>query len=270
MQSPTVSRQPNIATPGSDPIATESIGRLTGSGRKRKTSLRGLESAAYFQPLRQRTKLRKINRPVDAELDSIDGSLDDSVNDSMDGSIADSFEESMIDPSIDESTGIISVGSNNSRMFHADHMRISGKADITWSKYEQNWKRFRKWLVDKGHKGLLVDGKDLEIRSQLFTSIRLPISQHIFDSYLTALVHKANGDLKHFSVPKVFWATLKYAHEQMRPILEIPYEMQVAWKQYSKGYKRVKVKQVVDRGLSAYEGKDSLSFMDSSTFKRRR
>jgi hypothetical protein len=41
--------------------------------------------------------------------------------------------------------------------------------------------------------------------------------------------------------------------------LEIPYEMQVAWKQYSKGYKRVKVKQVVDRGLSVYEGKDSLS-----------
>jgi len=95
MQSPTVSRQPNIATPGSDPHTTESIGRLTGSGRKRKTSLRGLESAAYFQPLRQRTKLRKINRHVDGELESIDGSLDDSVNDSMDGSIADSFEESM-------------------------------------------------------------------------------------------------------------------------------------------------------------------------------
>ena len=87
MQSPTLSRQPNIATPGSDPHTTESIGRLTGSGRKRKTSLRGLESAAYFQPLRQRTKLRKINRPVDAELDSIDGSLDDSVNDSMDGTL---------------------------------------------------------------------------------------------------------------------------------------------------------------------------------------
>jgi hypothetical protein len=196
---------------------------------------------------------------VDAELESMDGSMDDSVDDSMDGSIDGSMDESIFDPSIAESTGINSVGSNQSGTFHADHIRTSGKAEITWSKYEQNWKRFRKWLVQKGHKGLLVDGKDLGIRGQLFASIRLPIPQHIFDCYLTALVHKPNGDLKHFSVPKVFWATLKYAHEQMRPILEISYEMQVAWKQYSKGYKRVKVKQVVDRGLSVYEGKDSLS-----------
>ena len=35
--------------------------------------------------------------------------------------------------------------------------------------------------------------------------------------------------------------------------------MQVSWNQYSKGYKRVKVKQVVDRGLCVYEGKNSLS-----------
>ena len=76
MQSPTASRQPNIATPESDPQSTGSIGRLTGSGHKRKTSLRALESAAYFQPLRRRTKLRKLSRPVDAELDSMDGSVD--------------------------------------------------------------------------------------------------------------------------------------------------------------------------------------------------
>jgi hypothetical protein len=90
MQSPTVSRPPNIATPGSDPQSTGSIGRLTGSGRKRKTSLRALESAAYFQApyvRRQRTKLRQPSRPVDAELESMDGSMDDSVDDSMDGSI---------------------------------------------------------------------------------------------------------------------------------------------------------------------------------------
>jgi hypothetical protein len=75
MQSPTVSRPPNIATPGSDPQSTGSIARFTGSGRKRKTSLRGLESAAYFQApylRRQRTRLRQPSRPVDAELDSID------------------------------------------------------------------------------------------------------------------------------------------------------------------------------------------------------
>ena len=92
MQSPpTVSRPPNIATPGSDPQSTGSIGgRLTGSGRKRKMSLRALESAAYFQApyvRRQRTKLRQPSRPVDAELESMDGSMDDSVDDSMDGSI---------------------------------------------------------------------------------------------------------------------------------------------------------------------------------------
>ena len=84
MQSPTVSQRPNIATPGSDPQSTGSIGRLTGSGRKRKTTLRALESAAYFHPVRQRTKLRKRSRPEDVELDSMDGTLDGSVNDSMD------------------------------------------------------------------------------------------------------------------------------------------------------------------------------------------
>jgi hypothetical protein len=196
---------------------------------------------------------------VDDEVESMDGSLDGSVNESMDGSIDESLEESIIDPSVDESTGINSVGSINSGIFHAEHMRISGKADITWNKYEQNWKRFHKWLLAKGHMELLVDGKDLNVRSQLFGSIRLPIPQIIFDSYLTSLVHKPNGDLKHISVPKVFWATLKYAHEQSRPMIEVPYAMQVSWKNYSKGYKRVKVKQVVDRGLSVYEGKDSLS-----------
>jgi hypothetical protein len=89
MQSPTVSRPPNIATPGSDPQSTGSIGRLTGSGRKRKTSLRGLESAAYFQapfPRRQRTKLRQSSRTVDADLESMDGSMDGSIDESMDGS----------------------------------------------------------------------------------------------------------------------------------------------------------------------------------------
>ena len=78
MQSPTVSRPPNIATPGSDPQSTGSIARFTGSGRKRKTSLRGLESAAYFQapsPRRQCTKLRQPSRPVDADLESMDGSM---------------------------------------------------------------------------------------------------------------------------------------------------------------------------------------------------
>ena len=137
MQSPTVFRQINITTPGSDPQSTGSLGRLTGSGRKRKASLRSLESAAYLQapsPRRQRTKLRQHIRPVDAEVESMDGSVDGSVNESMDGSIDESLEESIIDPSIDESTGIISVGSINSRTFHADHMRISGKADNTWSK----------------------------------------------------------------------------------------------------------------------------------------
>ena len=116
MQSPPVSRQPNIATPGSDPQSTGSIGRLTGSGRKRKTSLRGLESAAYFQApyiRRQRTKLRQPSR-VDAELESLDGSMDGSVDDSMDGSNDGSLEESIFDPSVDGSTGTISVGSNNS------------------------------------------------------------------------------------------------------------------------------------------------------------
>ncbi len=104
MQSPPVSRQPNIATPGSDPQSTGSIGRLTGSGRKRKTSLRGLESAAYFQApyiRRQRTKLRQPSR-VDAEFESLDGSMDGSVDDSMDGSIDGSLDESIFDPSVDE------------------------------------------------------------------------------------------------------------------------------------------------------------------------
>jgi len=110
-----------------------------------------LSLTAYFQApyvRRQRTKLRQPSRPVDAKLESMDGSMDDSVDDSMDGSIDGSMDESIFDPSIAESTGINSVGSNQSGTFHADHIRTSGKAEITWSKYEQNWKRFRKWLVE--------------------------------------------------------------------------------------------------------------------------
>ena len=89
MQSPTVSRPPNIATPGSDPQSTGSIGRLTGSGRKRKTSFAWFGICYLFSspfPRRQRTKLRQSSRTVDADLESMDGSMDGSIDESMDGS----------------------------------------------------------------------------------------------------------------------------------------------------------------------------------------
>jgi len=138
-------------------------------------------------------------------------------------------------------------------------MRDRGKAKKTWNKYGQHWKRFRIWLIDRGHTEVLIDGSDLSTKNGLFSSIRLPIPAAVFENYLMLLVHKKNNTLKSISVPQAFWAALIYAHDCSEPHMAVPETLRFKWKKYQAGYQRVGKQQVEDLGLSVYEGKDSLT-----------
>jgi len=145
------------------------------------------------------------------------------------------------------------------QIISAMEMKDSSKAELTWLKYCQIWRRFHKWSSKNGHGRFLIEGKNLQVRKELFASIRLPIPINIFEAYLTWLVHKKTNELKDYSVPSAFWASLVYAHDVSVPQIYVPETLRHNWKQYSAGYQRVQPRQVIDMGLTVYEGKDSLT-----------
>ncbi len=224
-------------------VVSEQGPKSTGGGsRRRNPSKRLLESQDISSTpnKRVRSRLSQILSP-----------------ESVTSTASSETHEARVDPLevVEVTNGNMSVR----RVVSSQEMQGKNKAMITFKIYEQHWRRFRKWLSSNGHGRFLIDGKDLFERRQLFASIKLPLSVPIFEDYLTFLVHKPNLELKDYTVPMTFWSTLKYAHDMSRPIIYIPEGISRAWNQYASGYRRVKVQQVVDLGLSVYEGKDSMT-----------
>jgi hypothetical protein len=242
------------------PVSDNSEKTMGYQPRKRKSSRQALEGAESSPPIRRRRQSRApAASPILTPgfgIDEIDVEL---------GEI-DAVEEP---PEVVAALNAVDYRPGRlANILTAFQIKDSCKAALTWKKYYQHWRRFYRWLEANGHGRFLLAGRNQQNRRELFTSIRLPIPVHIFEAYITDLVHKKDNTLKDISVPHAFWAALVYAHDISSPLVNVPQDLRHGWNQYIAGYKRVQPLQVVDLGLTVYEGKDSLSRLGYMNLQR--
>jgi hypothetical protein len=107
---------------------------------------------------------------------------------------------------------------------------------------------------------LLIGGKDLQKPLEVFNSIRIPIALEIFDEYLGEICYDEDNAMYSVGVPEAFWSAMAHAHKhQDGVVVEIPKDLKEKWAKFKTGFRKMRAENVIEEGLSVYEGKDSLS-----------
>jgi len=138
-------------------------------------------------------------------------------------------------------------------------IRSKEKEMSTMKKYVGHWRRFHIWLQQAQEFDWIVPDKDPSQLDDLFFSIRVPLSQEIFDAYLSVMMYHRNGKLKHHSTLEGFWASMIHAYDAQKPRLLVSSNLRHKWNQLTVGYKKTRSLKIITDGENVYEGRDSLS-----------
>jgi hypothetical protein len=144
------------------------------------------------------------------------------------------------------------------KQLSADEFRQRGKLEETWRKYIGHWRRFYKWLEKSPYKDLCMDGHNLNT-ADVFKSVFVPVPLDVFDEYIAFYGHKDDHMLKAKKTLDSFWAALVWVYDNHQPRIVVEDDLKARWKSFSTGVKKTRASDVITEGLSAYEGKDSLS-----------
>ena len=161
--------------------------------------------------------------------------------------------------SCDISIGTATVEQTGPTMLSVADIRAKEKELSTMKKYTGHWRRFHRFLTVGNHVDWIVEGMDPRDVDQLFFSIRVPLSQDIFDLYLGVMMYHRTGKMKHHSTLEGFWASMIHAYDAQQPRVIVSSNLRHKWNQLTVGFKKTRSLKIITDGENVYEGRDSLS-----------